>query len=359
MNNNKYIAWISVDPIRHILNVYPKTIAMEIENSYQNRSNCIDAECVLGYKFFNATIYFDQTGNFCQTTPGNSIGRGIYKPSGNRSVRRICVEDKSCPVIIYGKINNNECRIVDSEYNSDIKFQEYIPSEKWLEMSSITSNIVESTIWNPDDLIGNEDDKEVIVWEWCRGIPEKLGDLTKISDNWWVPYNYENTNIIETAFKNNQNYINTTEIELPLIGKRIIEFKNTSCYAKQVSLDRGKVRFVRRIIKTVSALKTRFANISNPILDIDTIIAGLPDGTVPHHFYCPILQDVMKYPVKTIDNHIYDREAILTWFTYKDTSPLTGLQLSSKIITPYSSLKNEIEQFFANLNHNSSLLQQQ
>ena len=96
-------------------------------------------------------------------------------------------------------------------------------------------------------------------------------------------------------------------------------------------------------------VKTMFDRISNPPVDIATIIAGLPDGTIPHHFNCPILQDIMRDPVKTVDNHVYDRQAIERWFTINNTSPLTGLRLPNKTLTPYLELKNEIDAFLEKL----------
>ena len=49
----------------------------------------------------------------------------------------------------------------------------------------------------------------------------------------------------------------------------------------------------------------------------------------------------MKDPVKTIDGHIYDRDAILQWFRFNTTSPLTGLNLQSTILEPDIELKNQ------------------
>ena len=65
---------------------------MEIENSYQNRSNCIDAGCVLGYKFL-MLLFISMKLKFLSYT-WKLYWKRYYKPSGNRSVRRICVEDK-------------------------------------------------------------------------------------------------------------------------------------------------------------------------------------------------------------------------------------------------------------------------
>lgn len=70
---------------------------------------------------------------------------------------------------------------------------------------------------------------------------------------------------------------------------------------------------------------------------------------VPHHFLCPIFQDVMLDPVKTSDGHVYDRAAIETWFTDHDTSPLTGLPLMDKTLAPHEALKEKIDDFMESL----------
>ena len=57
----------------------------------------------------------------------------------------------------------------------------------------------------------------------------------------------------------------------------------------------------------------------------------------------------MKNPVTTVDGHIYDEKAILTWFENKNTSPLTGLPLPSKTLVRHSELKKEIDAFLRSL----------
>ena len=66
----------------------------------------------------------------------------------------------------------------------------------------------------------------------------------------------------------------------------------------------------------------------------------IESDNIPNEFYCSISQDIMSDPVKTIDNHTYDRISIERWFTHRVTSPLTGLPLSSTLLTPNNELKN-------------------
>ena len=77
----------------------------------------------------------------------------------------------------------------------------------------------------------------------------------------------------------------------------------------------------------------------------------LPHGTIPHHFFCPITQDVMNDPVKTVDGMTYDRPAIDRWLQSSDRSPLTGLPLASKALTPHAVLREQIAAFVAKHAH--------
>ena len=93
----------------------------------------------------------------------------------------------------------------------------------------------------------------------------------------------------------------------------------------------------------------RSDRMSTPSSELSKLAAALPLDTFPHHFICPISQDVMADPVKTIDNHTYDRAFIERWFKQKNTSPLTGLHLASKALVPHHALRLEIEEFVKSL----------
>ena len=73
-------------------------------------------------------------------------------------------------------------------------------------------------------------------------------------------------------------------------------------------------------------------------------------------FYCPITQDVMMDPVKTVDGMTYDRPAIERWFSMSSTSPLTGLPLASRALVPHTSLREQIQAF---VESNAHVMQQQ
>jgi len=338
--------WLSVDPVRRKVDFYPKAIAARIQKSYNERDPWQPSTCVLGSDFFNATIHFHTSGSIYQTTPGVSMGRAGFKQPGYRSVKRFVLNENQDRVIVWSKQIYGEWRIAHSEGDSEIRFEESIPLDVKIEITDEDIQIQKIETWKPEDLNSGSWDTNVVVWQWCRGTVENQGNLLTLSEDWYVPYNFSITQQIELAFNNNNN---DTIINLPLIGQRNIEFIYNSCYAKQISLDRRKTRFVRRIVTTIQQLKVMLDRISRPPIDITQILENLPNDTVPHHFNCPILQDIMKDPVKTVDGHIYDRSSIERWFTLNTTSPLTGLSLHSTILEPHTELKKQIDDFLNSL----------
>jgi hypothetical protein len=60
---------------------------------------------------------------------------------------------------------------------------------------------------------------------------------------------------------------------------------------------------------------------------------------------CPITVELMADPVVTCDGHTYERQAIERWFQRgNQTSPLTGLALSSTLLYPNYALKQLIDE---------------
>ena len=179
--------------------------------------------------------------------------------------------------------------------------------------------------------------------QWCRGVPERQGNLLELSDEWWCPYLENHNQLIEESFSRGSASIQ--------IGDRRIDFIHEKCFARQFDESGSKERMVRRVITTVKDIKKMLENMANPPQDI---LSNLPEGTIPHHFFCAITQDVMKDPLTTIDNFTYDRVAIQRWFTDHSTSPLTGLPLSSKVLVPNTTLYDQIQEFLKSLEEVSS-----
>ena len=71
--------------------------------------------------------------------------------------------------------------------------------------------------------------------------------------------------------------------------------------------------------------------------------AALP---IPNSFLCPISQEVMEDPVRTVDAHVFERAQIAEWFRRGHrTNPLTNEQLHSLVLTPDRPLRAAIEEY--------------
>ena len=351
------VYWLSIDPVRRKIDFYPKNIALRIEKSYEERDHYSISNCVLGKDFFNATIHFHPSGSCYQTTPGMSLGRAGFKQPGYRSVKRCVKSTESDYVKLFSKQVHGEWRITNSEFDSDITFEETIPSDCLIYGNS---EIIAPSlrVWNGSDINSGSWDVNVIVWQWCRGVPERQGNLMALSDEWWCPYLANETILLEEAFLSGRSSV---DIELPICGSRTFRFIPNQSFASQNDDVNNKTRLVRRVTKTIQELKIMLHRIASAPVDISELVSNLPDGVIPHHFFCCISQSVMTDPVKTIDGHIYDRTSIERWFQINNTSPLTGLHLSSMALEPHDLLRTQIENFLksevANLSDEVSSIQ--
>jgi hypothetical protein len=56
---------------------------------------------------------------------------------------------------------------------------------------------------------------------------------------------------------------------------------------------------------------------------------------------------LMLEPVCTSDGHTFEKDAIAEWLRVHNTSPLTGLRLISKVLSPNHSLRSLLREFDA------------
>jgi hypothetical protein len=335
------VAWLSIDPVRRKIDFYPKAIAARVEKAYQDRDPWSPSTCVLGSDFFNSTVHFHPSGTLYQTTPEMAIGSRGFKPKGYRSVKRVVKPDEGDLVTIFAKQVHGEWRIAANKDDAEIKFEvssESIPKDNLVHAEQFR-------VWTANDLTSNASDVSVVVWQWCRGVPERHGSFMELSDDWWCPYLSDANSTIESAFSVGQESV-LVSVLVRLLGKELtIKFTPGQSRAVQRIESEGKERAVRRVIKTVEEVKVMLNKINTPPLDPAKLAEDLPQGTIPPHFFCPILQDVMVDPVKTVDDITYDRPAIQRWFKMRSTSPLTGLPLASKALVPHVTLREQIESF--------------
>ena len=339
-----YCIWLSVDPVNCKIDYYPKQIARRIETAFQERDTHPDSELILGIDFFNSTIHFDISGLCYQTTPGISFGRGGYKQPGFRSVKRINIYPEDEYFDVYSYNFNGEWRITSNYLDCNIILREKIDKNYVIETNIL--NIENFKEWESEDLNKinvNELNDSVVVWQWCRGVSEKQGNLMLLNDNWWTPYLSSQNKIIENAFKNKEKNVSIT---IPFDNSvRRIQLNNDSCFGNQINDVNSNCRLIRRKILTIGELQELIKNINVIPRSISDILADLDDDSIPREFICCITQSIMNDPVKTVDGQTYDRVAILKWFEQHSTSPLTGLVLPNKQLVQNFELKEQIKEY--------------
>lgn len=340
---NKYI-WLSLDPVEAKIDIYPKQIGLKIEEKYKESiyNNC-DTLCILGNDFFNATIHLPIYTKFYQTTPAIFKNRNCIKVQGYRNVMRYYISDENKDLTIYAKQINREWIISDETdfikiVNKKISSDDIIYSEIKYKLQPL--------YWKPEDLFLNDNFKKVVLWEWCKSI-----NASYSSDNIWCPYLFEVNKFIETNFQNKKNPV----IKINNNEERIIKFDYNTGYGYQKSFDNKKVRNIRRRIINIIELKKIFDEMTRLPFELKFLDNIIDSNDIPHEFICCISQEIMTDPVKTSDNHIYDRSSIEKWFLTSSLSPLTGLFLDSTFLQPQIELKNKINQFIKEkfLNYNN------
>ena len=149
------------------------------------------------------------------------------------------------------------------------------------------------------------------------------------------------------------------------LGRRRLSvlFTTGSTFAIQRDVEQQKERTVRRVVTTRQALREMVGRLQvahNFAADAATeqLAAGVTAGmaaldsgggsgqqgaAVVSSFVCPITQAVMEDPVMTADGHTYERAAIEQWLASHNTSPLTGLPLSTHELVPNEQLARHIQ----------------
>lgn len=69
----------------------------------------------------------------------------------------------------------------------------------------------------------------------------------------------------------------------------------------------------------------------------------------PAYLMCPLTHELMRDPVITSDGHSFEREAIDHWFKTSKLSPITGLELPSKLLRSNFALKVASQTYLENL----------
>ena len=310
---------------------------------------------VLGKLFFNATVHWN-TLHYWQTTPGLTMGRFGFKQPGYRSVFRKVFNYDVNEISIPTCILHGEYRITNDNLSNDYLIcKENLNETHKTIIPSIRKETIEVMPWSAEDLSSDNEEKNIITWQWCNADQEINNPMT-LSDKWWKPYLFSDNLVIEHEFSNNNLLC---DIDITGIGIRSFQFNNNSMWGLQKVPNTNKCRVIRRIVCTVKQLKDFINNANNINQTIEDIISNIDweSTNAPDGFICCITQTVMVDPVKTCDNHIYDLKAIEKWFINHSTSPLTGLHLDNKTLTPYPELKDQIDIWLNSLSNKLSNVQ--
>eukprot|EP00163_Fabomonas_tropica_P011463 TRINITY_DN2217_c0_g1_i4.p1 TRINITY_DN2217_c0_g1~~TRINITY_DN2217_c0_g1_i4.p1 ORF type:complete len:942 (+),score=137.88 TRINITY_DN2217_c0_g1_i4:429-3254(+) len=82
-------------------------------------------------------------------------------------------------------------------------------------------------------------------------------------------------------------------------------------------------------------------------------------GDIPPSFLCPITYDMMRRPCFAMDGHTYEREAILAWFSQRNSSPMTGERLESHHVVPNFNLQSQIAEWRQNMKERNAMQTQE
>ncbi|XP_073130210.1 U-box domain-containing protein 35-like [Henckelia pumila] len=139
--------------------------------------------------------------------------------------------------------------------------------------------------------------------------------------------------MVETALKNDQlrDVLDADAGEWPIEETRDLTLMALKCI-EYIGSNRPDLN--NEILPTLEKLK----EVAEKTRDLVFISSPPP----PNHFRCPILKEVMYDPCVAADGHTYERKAIEAWLDEKDTSPITNLPLSHKILIPNYTILSEI-----------------
>lgn len=76
-------------------------------------------------------------------------------------------------------------------------------------------------------------------------------------------------------------------------------------------------------------------------------VEGKVRDSAPYEFLCPITLELMRSPVTAADGFTYEESAITEWLEKHNRSPLTNLEMESKLLTRNEVLDAQIKKFLS------------
>lgn len=309
-NSGDAAVWVSLDPVRCRVDVYPRSFAQRIEDGYAKASD----EVYLGADFFDATVRMRRAGasvEVVQTTRpiAFSACRFGSKAPGFRTVRRLPLYQQ--PVALHACREHGEWRFCDPDR-----------AERTVEAPVSVANAVVAhagddasppRTWAQGDLAQGAAEASLIVWQWCQS-----GALTaaEADESSWCPYPADVNVEIERAYKNGD------EKACFSLGQRRMEVSTGAVFGMQRDRDRYRARLARRVVIGAEELRSLMGEAERNF------------AADSASFLCPITHQPFRQPVLTADGHTYEKDAIETWLRDNYTSPVTGLPLKTHNLVP-------------------------
>jgi hypothetical protein len=222
-----WVAWISVDPRRPALDVYPGELAAEIEAAWQRGEATLD----LGATIPGAMLHF-QEQPFQQTS------------RGRRDCRRVQLEFPGADASLH-VVRRGTWKAVEADELGAELLHIAVSVEDVVQVACETAEDVSEDVSN---LRGHDCDLQPL-WEWCHIIGQYPQGSAELPPECWGVYSGANNDMIEKAFQAGQSRAEIT------VGVREYHIVFTDGgFAKQVDPSLHKSRLVRRRLVSDVAL---------------------------------------------------------------------------------------------------------
>mmetsp|Transcript_15948 Transcript_15948/g.29199 ORF Transcript_15948/g.29199 Transcript_15948/m.29199 type:complete len:265 (+) Transcript_15948:242-1036(+) len=101
-----------------------------------------------------------------------------------------------------------------------------------------------------------------------------------------------------------------------------------------------------KLVQAIAELRSaELEELREKLVKLEAEHAKLKDDDPPAYLLCPISHELMQEPVVTADGHTYEKRAIERWLKNHASSPITGLELSNKVLRPNFALKSALQSY--------------
>lgn len=141
--------------------------------------------------------------------------------------------------------------------------------------------------------------------------------------------------------KNEINVIKHKVSQIQVTDKNIPVQENSQVYSNVISKE--EISEIKELVQKL-IIEEADEEQNNYIQTLEMIKTSKGDS-IPKEFVCPITGNIIFDPVMTSDGHTFERKAIEAWLEKHEYSPITNLNLDSKILLPNFALKQLIKDY--------------